>query len=168
LIEGGVHPRPRSLSGRRLAVRLVAVGLLLGTPTPTYAHGGAPGLVVQPPIVAPGAIISVRGDNLWTDAAVRVTLLGASGERTPLAGGTTDGEAHLDLAVALPPDLAAGSYQVEVTNPTGDRVTANLVVDEASDVPLIAVLVATAALGLIGAWTLSSRARRGSAVARRR
>jgi hypothetical protein len=149
LIEGGVHPRPRSLSaGRWLTVRLAAVALTIGLATPVDAHDGGPGIVVQPAIVAPGDVINVRGDNLWTDADVQVTLLGPDGERIPLGDGMTDGEAHLDLLVTLPADLTAGGYQVEVTNALAERVTASLLVESESSEYLIGLLAA-AVTGLV-------------------
>jgi hypothetical protein len=95
-------------------------------------------------------VINIRGDNLWTDAEVRVALVGPVGDRTWLGDGMTDGEAHLDWLVTLPSDLTAGSYEVEVTNALAESVTTNLLVETGSSAYLIGLLVVAAAgLGLV-------------------
>jgi hypothetical protein len=115
-----------------------------------------------PAIVVPGGVVNVRGDNLWTDAEVHVTLLHPSGVRTALVEGMTDGEAHLDLVATLPAGMAAGSYQVEVANAFGESVTANLLVGDASPSGYLIGLLAVGAVGLLVAAALTIRSRRRS------
>ena len=91
---------------------LIAVLLALAVPGIVLAHGpDGPTLAVEPGQVNPGGTIEIRGDNLGADEDVTVSLVGDGGT-TDLGAGTTDGEGHLVVFVAIPADIPPAPYRL--------------------------------------------------------
>ena len=98
---------PFSISGGAILLGMV---LAVVAPAVAVAHGpGGPWLAVEPHQVNPGGTIEIRGDNLGADEDVTVSLVGG-GRATELGVGTTDGEGHLVVFLAIPTDTPPAPY----------------------------------------------------------
>jgi hypothetical protein len=104
-----------------------AVGLLLLGVAPALAHGGEAALIVEQNVAPPGGVVAVRGEDLGSEAQVRLALFGP--RTVDLGAVTSDAEGHLFLAVAIPPDLPAGTYSLVATTAAGSTAFAGVIVD---------------------------------------
>ena len=126
---------------------------------PAAAHGGRT-LVVEPPVAAPGAALSVHGSYLWSDQPVTLVLLAIDGTMWTLGESATGGNGDLESNVVLPEGLPDATYVILARAENGEDAHVELVVrSESSSVP-IPVALGAAAVGLVAVF--------GAAAARRR
>ena len=132
---------------------LVAIVVVMSVaPATALGHGGQV-VIVEPPMVTPGAEVSIHGDFLWTDMPVTITLQRPAAAVLPLAQTTTDGQGHLE-ARAVMPDVRAGNYTVIVTAESGEAIEVPIEI-RAADLTLpIAAVFALLIAGVfaLGAW----------------
>lgn len=121
--RGGLG-RPVGVSGTiRASVAAVALagwlGVLAGTAT---AHGGTPTLQLNSDQVNPGGTIELRGD-MTGDDPVELTLQAGDGSTLTVGVVETDSEGHFVWPLAIPVDVAPGTYIVRVASPFEEATT---------------------------------------------
>ena len=120
----------RSVLARAVLARTVLVGLgAFAMPGPAAAHDGQPALIAEQNVAPPGGSIVVRGEDLGGEATVRLSLAGGVG--VELGRFPTDGDGHIVLAIAIPPDLPPGEYELRGTLESGVVVGVAVRVDGA-------------------------------------
>lgn len=117
-------------------------------------------VVVEPPVARPGDDLSVHGSDLWTDAVVTIALVARDGDALPLGTAVTTGDGSLEMVALLPDDVAAGRYQVVVTDGAGDHAEVQLLVDAPQSVGPIAVVVPASSVGALAGGVAWWRRRR--------
>ncbi len=95
------------------------------------AHGGEPRLEISVERVNPGGVVDVRGVDFEADTSVTLTLVGQ--QQTIWLGETaTDAEGSFLQTVALPIDLAEGSYSFSVFHDERQIVSPALIIQGAA------------------------------------
>lgn len=114
---------------RALVLRglVAAIGLLVLGVAPALAHGGEAALIVEQNVAPPGGSLVVRGEDLGSEAPIRLALFGS--QTIDLGTVVSDGEGHLLLALTIPPGLPAGTYSLVATTPSGSSAFAAVIVD---------------------------------------
>ena len=124
--DGGERPRRPAISATLLAVLAGA----LAFPAAVWAHGGAARLAADPDTVRPGGVVTMRGEDLGSDAAVVLVLIGSTG-RVSLGTVTADDEGHLATSVQIPLEMPQGIYRLEGSADGTPPIAVSLIVDGA-------------------------------------
>jgi hypothetical protein len=107
---------------------LLAGGLLAaGVPGMAAAHGGVARLTAEPDRVQPGGVFTMQGEDLGSDAAIALTLIGAAGQIT-LGTVTADEDGHLASSVQIPVEMPVGVYRLEGSADGATPLAVSLVV----------------------------------------
>jgi hypothetical protein len=98
-------------------VRVVSAWLLassvgVGLASGVAGHGGGASLVVEPETVQPGGTVTVRGDNLGSDADVDLAVVGSAASSF-LGTFVADGEGDLQASVTIPATMPEGESRLE-------------------------------------------------------
>lgn len=97
---------------RAVGAFAVAVAAAIALPAAARAHGGETGLYADPPAVAPGGSLSVRGD-LPTTNTVELVVVRPTGTPVPLATVEDPPLGHFEVAVTLPVAVTAGQWWLQ-------------------------------------------------------
>jgi hypothetical protein len=103
---------------------------LAALPGAAIAHEGSARLILEPDRVAPGGVVTIRGEDLGADDEMGIALLGPSAG-AELATIATDGQGHFTLSIQVPGDAPAGAYAVRAVAATGYDLAAVLLVEGA-------------------------------------
>lgn len=124
--------RGRLSSGRSVIAAATAAAILflgaIPAAAPAAAHENAPPVILDPPEVRPGGVVTVRLEERSPDAAVELFLVSGD-HRLSLGLVQTDGEGHASVAVAIPAELVAGLYAISALDGSSPSVSAALAVD---------------------------------------
>ena len=123
----GRLPIGRSAIAAATAAAILFLGAIPAA-APAAAHENAPPVILDPPEVRPGGVVTVRLEDRSPDADVELFL--ASGDhRLSLGVVRTDGEGHASVAVAIPAELPAGLYAISALDGSSPPVSAPLAVN---------------------------------------
>ena len=99
---------------KKIAIGFLLFILALGVTRPAYAHGGQPRLEINTDRINPGGVVDVRGVEFGYDDLVMLALIGSVAE-IALGEITANAEGEFKQIVALPSDLAEGTYYFRAT-----------------------------------------------------
>ena len=124
-IRRGGLGRPVGMSGvprRTAGFVLATTAWLMVLASQAGAHGGIPTLQLTADRINPGGSVELRGD-MTGDEPVALSLQAGDGSMLALGRIETDWEGHFVASVAIPADVAAGTYIVRVTSPFEEATT---------------------------------------------
>ena len=102
----------------RPILAIAALCALASLPAVTWAHGGESGIEVFPAHAEAGGEVTVFGEDLEIDAAMKLHLLTSDGE-VLVGEPTTDEAGHFSETVILPANLTERLYELRLTAPSG-------------------------------------------------